>query len=170
MKKIIIIIISYLLQINGFADEQKPNDAASVLWTDGKITPEQPFKAKVVAAGGISPWSGKIVMYLREDSEKGRLLEVMIGVGIGTGIQFTEITQNSFDETLKQMSKERSYHSCVFFEPVEVSNFVWVTGIGDVGKKLGDNEIVKRVYLESLEKDKQKDTAVPDTSSNPKSK
>lgn len=141
-----------------------------MLWTDGKITPEQPFKAKVVAAGGISPWSGKIVMYLREDGEKGRLLEVMIGVGIGTGIQYTEIPQNSFDEILKQMSKERSYHSCVFFEPVDVSNFVWVTGLGNVGKKLGDDEIVKRVYLESLEKNKQKDTVVPDTSSNPKSK
>lgn len=160
-------IISCLLQVNGFADEQKPNDAASLLWRDGKITPEQPFKAKVVAAGGLSPWSGETVIYLREDGENGRLLKVMIGVATRSGINYTEITQKDFNEILKQMNKERSYHSCVFFEPVEVSNFVWVTGLGNVGKKLGDDEIVKRVYLESLEKDKQKDTAVPDTSSNP---
>ena len=44
----------------------------AILWVDEKITPDQPFAAKVIAAGGISPWLAKTHIYLQEIGKKKR--------------------------------------------------------------------------------------------------
>jgi hypothetical protein len=149
--KRILLIIACLFPFALSAEESPFKQQLDQLWKDGKITPEQPFQAEVVAAGGLSPWSGQIVIYLREKAENGRVLQVVIGVFVKGGIEYVEITQKEFDAVLEWRADSRGYNACVYVTPVDVSNFVWVTPLGDVGKKLGDSEIVRQVYLKSLQ-------------------
>ena len=126
-------------------------DNASKLWTEGKVTPEQPFKAKVVAAGGISPWSGETVLYLREDVEEGRFLEVRIGFATGKGVRYTPIKNKKvFDEIVGSLS---GYGAAVFLDPVEISRFVWASPMGGVGRIFGDKDLVKMAHTHPSKKE-----------------
>lgn len=162
MHKTLIILILGILQGSLFAQQPTPEPAADVLWKDGKITPEQPFKAKVVAAGGLSPWSGETVVYLREDKpdekEGGRFLAARISFATGKGIQYKELTQEEFDKVLKWETDTRFYNATVFITPVDVSQFVWSSPLGYLGKPMGDFDMVKRSYLELLKTRQPKPT------------
>jgi len=169
MKKAILLSLICLFQTILSATGKKPDQESASLWKDGKITPEQPFEARIVAAGGLSPWSGEIVIYLREEGGHGRYLSARVGVVTGSGIQYKELSKADFDEILKWKGDSSAYNACVYITPVEVSRFVYVSPLGDVGAKLGDTDIVKKVYLSSLqqkvEKPADQPAAAPDSKS-----
>lgn len=151
MKYAILLSVICFYQASLSATEKKIDQESTALWQDGKITPEQPFQAKIVAAGGLSPWSGEIVIYLREEGDQGRYLQAKVGVGTGSGIQYGELAKADFDEVLKWKRDTSGYNACVYITPVEVSQFVYVSPLGDVGAKMGDADVVKRAYLSALE-------------------
>jgi len=115
------------------------------LWVEGRVTPEQPFKAKVVAAGGVSPWSGETVLYLREDGEGGRFLRVRIGFATGEGVRYVVIKDKKMFDGI--VGKLRGHGAAVFIDPVDVSRFVWASPLGGVGRIFGDEDLVKMAYV-----------------------
>jgi hypothetical protein len=130
-------------------------------WHDGKITPEQPFKGKVVAAGGISPWSGETVLYLRENVENPRFLKVRISFATGKGVRYLPVKdQKSFDEIVENLS---TYGAALFIDPVDINRFVWASPIGGVGSVFGDKDLVKVAYTTALNNAEQSgaDQAAP---------
>jgi hypothetical protein len=159
MKIFYIYLLVVIFSLKSFAAE----DHTSKLWTDGKVTPDQPFKAKVVAAGGVSPWSGETVIYLREDVVEGRFLEVRIGFSTGNGVRYTPIkNQEVFDKIVKGLT---GYGATVFIDPVEISRFVWASPMGGVGEIFGDKDLVKMAYALPSKKAVQADVTQPATRS-----
>ncbi len=143
MKIIYILLVMAICPFSACALDNKP----SPLWTNGKVTPEQPFKAKVVAAGGISPWSGETVIYLREDGGEGRSLEVRIGFATGKGVRYT--VSKTYKKDLKELVdslNKRGYGIAVFLDPVDISKFAWASPMGGVGRIFGDKDLVKMAY------------------------
>lgn len=146
------LLITFVLQACLLAEEGKSNPIADQLWRDGKITPDQPFKAKIVAAGGISPWSGHTVIYLKEDGDNGRILRALVGVHVNTGVQYKKLTKAEFEEVLEWKTDRKSYNACVYITPVDVSKFVYSSCLGYVGSKMGESDIVRQSYIKSKEK------------------
>lgn len=133
-----------LVSFSSFAGAEPSKVAVDKLWVEGKITPDQPFKAKIVAAGGLSPWSGETIIYLREEGGEKRFLEARVGFGTGKGIRYTILKgeKKNFAEILAG----KGYGAAVFIDPVDVSNFVWASPLGGVGSIFGEKDIVKVAY------------------------
>lgn len=166
MKHTIVLFVICFLQASLSAAENKLDQESPALWQDGKITPEQPFQAKIVAAGGLSPWSGETAIYLREEGDHGRYLQAKVGVVTGSGIQYKELAKADFDEVLKWKGGASGYNACVYITPVEVSQFVYVSPLGDAGAKMGEADVVKKAYLSALQSNAvgsaDKSTVAPD--------
>ena len=99
-----------------------------ILWDKGKITPSQPFKAKVI---GVQPGWGWDTIILREKG-KGRYCLVTFGNPSGA---YTVIKAEDFDQA--EMIKA----GATFLNPgVEVDRFSWSIGIWKHGKVFGDED------------------------------
>jgi len=119
---------------------QKSTISLPAIWTAGKITPEQPFPAEVIAVGGNSPWSAGVDVYLKETGKSGRTCKAFI-------------TENRITYTIipplnqKEFIKDRAYAPCVFTPPVKIENFSWThMGMFNIGKHFGDKDLVKKHY------------------------
>ena len=117
------------------------------LWKDGKITEEQPFKGKIVAGGGRSPWSGATALYLKEEGEgANRYLEVVIGINTGinnvNGVYYNILTKKEYDAVIKRMETQRFYGATIFLDPVDVDKFAWGSPVGFLGKGFGHEDVV----------------------------
>jgi hypothetical protein len=120
------------------------------LWKDGKITPEQPFKAKVVAAGGMSPWSGYIVIYLQEIDGEKRFLEAKVAIAYSTGVTYKNLSHKRYKQILERLENNGSQDSILFTDPMDVSRFVCSSPLGYVGAMFGEKDIVRSSYLRFL--------------------
>lgn len=149
-----------------FCASAKDNNE-SKLWTEGKVTPEQPFKAKVVAAGGISPWSGETVLYLREDVKDGRFLEVRIGFATGKGVRYTPLeNKKAFDDIVDNLKGDGA---TIFLDPVDITRFVWASPMGGVGQIFGDKDLVRMAYTHPSKQAEQVGADQPATAAESKS-
>ena len=159
MYKICSILVLILLPLNLWATDDKLETELKKLWSEGKITPEQPFKAKVIAAGGLSPWSGKTVLYLREEKGKKRILKALIGIATDKGVHYEELTAADFEKVLKWEGDSKHYDATVYITPVEVSQFVCTSPLGYIGKKFGESDLVNRSYKAFLKEKGKKEKA-----------
>ena len=109
------------------------------LWKDGKITPEQPFRAKVV--GSVASWAGSVII-LKEEGGRGRYCVADLLV---SRISYRMIEAKDFD-------KEAWGKGGAVFEepPVEVSKFSRHTLLYKFGRAFGDEDFVRRQYPTSV--------------------
>jgi len=150
MKIIITILCTFFIQHNIFADEESLDQKLAKIWVDGKITPEQPFPAKVIAAGGISPWSAKTHIYLQEIGEKKRYCIAMIYLThLPNKIIDYKILEEKPDFNKKGSPFSSGHHSsgvynaCLFTPAVPLDRFVWIEALNrGVGKKFGDKDLI----------------------------
>ena len=158
MQKIITILFLFLIGINIFAAEQSLNQELAKIWQNEKITPEQPFTAKIIAAGGMSPWSGVTHIYLQEIGGKQRfcLATIYYGVRSDKKVIDYEILKEKPDFTMKNSPFSSghhysgSYNACLFTPAVPIDKFVWIEclqGCG-VGKKFGDKDLIHKQITE----------------------
>jgi hypothetical protein len=103
---------------------------ADELWSNGRITPDQPFQAKVL---GVKSGWGWDTIVLKEINGTGRYCLATLGNPAGT---YKVIAPKNFDK--KAMLEE----GVIFLEPaVEVERFSWSMGSGRYGKIFGDEDV-----------------------------
>ncbi|MFC5049134.1 hypothetical protein ACFPK9_00680 [Rubritalea spongiae] len=105
------------------------------LWINGRITPDQPFKAKVI---GIQPGWGWDTIILQEIDGEKRYCLATFGNPNGT---YQIIAPNNF--------KKDSYidKGATFLEPsVDVSRFSWSMSIWKHGKIFGEKDTATKHY------------------------
>jgi hypothetical protein len=133
----------------GLADAPK-------LWSEGKITSEQPFEAAVIAAGGVSPWSGTTQLYLIELGDKKRVCLATLKIATATNfndlIDYKIIDSKQYEVARSALSKEPSaFHACVFSPPLPVDRFAWMSPLGIIGHPFRDKDMLQIVALRLLE-------------------
>ena len=120
------------------------------IWKDEKITPDQPFKAKVVAAGGMSPWSGYTVIYLQESGGEKRFLEAKVAFGYSTGVTYKILPHKSFKQISERLTKHPTQNSTLLTDPIDVTRLVWFSPLGYIGSVFEEQDIVRSSYLRFL--------------------
>ena len=137
MKHLFLCILWFTFGSLVIADEPK-------LWTDGKITPEQPFPGKVI--GAIPSWGGAIVI-LREDGENGRYCVANLIMSLFT---YRIVEAKNFDK------KEWIQKGATFIDPrAEVERFSWSMGVHKIGRIFGEEDFVSQWYAKSKQKSEQ---------------
>ena len=158
MRNIITILLTCLFQLNLFAADNNLEQELGKLWKDGKITPEQPFAAKVLAAGGISPWSGVTHVYLQEICEKKRYCIAIIYLGaVEKVIEYKIIASMPAPNAKHFPFTKRGYNACLFTPALSIEKFVWIEpfqGRG-VGKKFGKQDLIRMLIIQRHERQKK---------------
>lgn len=138
-----------------FADAPK-------LWSEGRITSKQPFQAAVIAAGGVTPWSGTTHLYLVELGDKKRICLATLKIATATNsddlVEYVIISPEAYEVKRAALSKETSeFHSCVFSPPLPIDRFAWVCPIGNIGRPFGDKDLLQSVASRLLEGARKKE-------------
>jgi hypothetical protein len=121
-------ILSILFIFTVTAEETK-------FWDKGRITPEQPFKAKVI---GVTPGWGWDTIILKEEAGKGRYCLAAFGSPFGN---YTIIEPDDFDRD--KMIEQGT----TFITPsVDVSRFSWTMGIWKHGSIFGEDDATTKYY------------------------
>ncbi|MBK1835736.1 hypothetical protein [Roseibacillus ishigakijimensis] len=108
---------------------------ASELWHDGKITPNQPFKAKVI---GVKPGWGWDTIVLKELGGKGRYCLASVGHINPT---YEIVAAQDFNK------KEMIRNNTTFIDPaVDVERFSWTMGVWMHGKRFGEKDAATQFY------------------------
>jgi len=127
--KVLIIITTLILCSFVHANEIE-------FWKDGKITPEQPFKALVV--GVIPGWKGDTVI-LKESGGEERYCYAHLHMNLF-----------SYEVVSKDDYKKRGSLGATFLSPaVKVDSFSWSMSMHKLGRFFGDEDYVKQWYPES---------------------
>ena len=117
------------LLIPAFSDLQ-----ADELWSEGRITPEQPFRAKVVA---VQPGWGWDTIVLKEIDGTGRYCLATFGSPLG---DYNVVQKEQFDE------KEMKQNGAIFLDPpIAVERFSWSMGIWRHGRLFGDDDAATKI-------------------------
>ena len=105
------------------------------LWSEGKITPEQPFKAEVI---GVKPGWGWDTIILKEVGGTGRYCLATFGNLLGT---YAIVEPDKFD-------RDRMIELGATFltPPVEVERFSWSMGVWKHGKIFGVEDAATKSY------------------------
>jgi len=102
---------------------------AEELWSDDRITPQQPFRAKVVA---VQPGWGWDTIVLKEIDGDGRYCMATFGNPLGS---YKIILKEEFDE------KAMKRNGAIFLDPpVEIARFSWSMGVWRHGRVFGDED------------------------------
>jgi hypothetical protein len=102
---------------------------AEELWSEGRITPEQPFQAKVVA---VQPGWGWDTIILKEIDGSGRYCLATFGSPLG---DYKIVQKERFDENALKRN------GAIFIDPpVEVERFSWSMGSWRHGRLFGDDD------------------------------
>jgi len=109
--------------------------AEDELWDEGKITPEQPFKAVVL---GVTPGWGWDTIILREVGGKGRYCLATFGNPLGT---YTIVDPDKFDQ-----DRMLELGATFLTPPVEVQRFSWSMGVWKHGKIFGEDDAATKNY------------------------
>ncbi len=112
------------------------------LWHDGKISPEQPFKALVI---GVIPGWGSDTIILQEIGEQERYCFAIFHRGLST----YEV------QSKEEYAKKKLVGATVISPGVEVERFSWTMGVHKIGKIFGEDDLVSKWYTESKSKSKQ---------------
>ena len=98
------------------------------LWSNGKITPEQPFKGSIIA---VKPGWGWDTIILKEQDGKGRYCFALVGQSLSYRI----VEAKDFDQAkLIELG-------AIFITPaVEVDRFSWSMGVWEHGRRFGAND------------------------------
>ena len=140
-----------------FADTPK-------LWFEGRITSRQPFQAAVIAAGGVTPWSGTTHLYLVELGDKKRIciatLKVATATNLDNLVDYEIISPEAYELRKATLSKEPSeFNSCVFSPPLPIDRFAWVCPIGNIGRPFGDKDLLQDIASRLLKEARKKESA-----------
>ena len=102
---------------------------AEELWSDDRITPEQPFRAKVLA---VQPGWGWDTIVLKEIDGDGRYCLATFGSPFGN---YKIVSKEEFD------AKALKRNGAVFLDPpVKVARFSWSMGVWRHGRIFGDED------------------------------
>lgn len=107
--------------------------AEEELWSEGKITPEQPFKAEVV---GVRPGWGWDTIILKEVGGSGRYCLATFGNPFRA---YVILEPNNFDRD-RMLELGTTFLS----PPVEVSRFSWSMSIWKHGKIFGEEDAARK--------------------------
>ncbi len=109
----------------------------AALWHDGRITPEQPFKAEVI--GVIPGWGGDTVI-LKEIGEGGKYCMAHL---VMHHFVYRVISE-------KELEDVKAIGHATFISPgVEVQRFSWSMGVHELGRRFGEKDFVKQWYAKS---------------------
>ena len=136
---IISFIVFSLFIVNAQAEEE--------LWSEGKITPEQPFKAEVI---GVKPGWGWDTIILKEVDGAGRYCLATFGNLLGT---YAIVEPDKFDR-----DKMIELGATFLMPPVEVERFSWSMGIWKHGRIFGKEDAATKNYKK---KENKPDMATP---------
>jgi len=104
------------------------------LWSDDRITPEQPFRAKVVA---VQPGWGWDTIVLKEIEGDGRYCLATFGNPLG---DYQIVLKDKFD------AKSMKQKGAIFLDPaIEVERFSWSIGIWRHGRIFGDDDAATKL-------------------------
>jgi hypothetical protein len=118
------------------------NMRAEELWSEGRITPEQPFRARVVA---VQPGWGWDTIVLKEIEGDGRYCLATFGSPHG---DYKIIPKDQFDR------KAMKQNGAVFLDPpIEVERFSWSMGVWRHGRIFGDDDAATKNRKKSAEED-----------------
>ena len=109
------------------------------IWQGNKLTPEQPFPARVKAISGS--WVGYTLLLEEITEEKpGRACLAVIG--------YQQIAYHEYapPECLKRMKHSRM-HATFFDAPAEVNRFRWDNGLYKLGHVAGREDSLRQWYL-----------------------
>lgn len=106
---------------------------AEELWSEGRITPEQPFRARVMA---VQPGWGWDTIVLKEIEGEGRYCLATFGSPHG---DYKIIPKDQFDR------KAMKQNGAIFLDPpIDVERFSWSMGIWRHGRVFGDDDAATR--------------------------
>ncbi|MFT5634162.1 MAG: hypothetical protein ACI9SQ_001892 [Rubritalea sp.] len=118
-----------------FAEEQKPATKLSKLWNDGKITPEQPFKANVV--GIVQSWVGYELLLKEVTDDAPRYCYVNIAMTFP--IKYVETTKLKSSQLLINAPNSKWTN----IDPsILSSSFNYEKGVYKLGQKFGKNDLL----------------------------
>jgi hypothetical protein len=107
---------------------------ADELWSDYRITPEQPFRAKVVA---VQPGWGWDTIVLKEIEGEGRYCLATFGNPLG---DYQIVQKDDFD------ARSMKQKGAIFLDPaIEVERFSWSMGIWRHGRIFGDDDAATKL-------------------------
>ena len=148
---------------------------APKLWSEDKITLTQPFEAAVIAAGGVSPWSGTTTIYLMELGDKKRICLATLKLATATNLDdlvvYKIIDQKEYASLRATLAQEpSSYHACLFIPSVPLDRFVWISPLGKIGNPFGEGDLLRIVasrLVDDAEQQKQSNKPEIATPRNP---
>ena len=131
MNRSIIHLLLSLFSFSAFAAEER-------FWSDNKITPDQPFPARVRAVA--QSWVGYELL-LEEIGGEQRLCFAHINVTL-------PLTYTIVADTKKETAEEpkRKEAHWIYVSPaIEVDRFSWSLGPWRIGRIFGDDDILRKV-------------------------
>jgi hypothetical protein len=108
------------------------------LWHDNKLTPEQPFPARVRAVW--SGWEGCFLLLEEVGGAQGRLCIAKIRVNIS--VDYTVVQDVKAEENSVELRKKERW---IYLSPgIEVKGFSWSIGAYTLGDRFGDEDILTK--------------------------
>lgn len=131
MNRRILHLVFSLFSLHAFAAEER-------FWTDNKITPGQPFPAKVRAVG--RSWVGYNLL-LEEIGGEHRLCFAQLYITIP--LSYTTVAHPKQEQAEEPNRKE---HGWTYVSPsIDVDAFSWSIGIFRIGRIFGDDDMLRKV-------------------------
>lgn len=109
------------------------------LWVNNKLTPEQPFPARVLAVS--ASWVGYTLL-LEEITDKDMPLLCVAEIGY---LKIKYSVDLARENSINRMKHEQM-HTTFLEKPVAVSKFNWDCGVGNLGKIYGKEDALRGWY------------------------
>lgn len=134
---ILLVCAALIGLVHSVSAEESKSD--SRLWVNNKLTPEQPFPARVVAVS--ASWVGYTLL-LEEITDDEIPLLCIAEVGyMGVKYSVDLVGQHSVNRM-----KHEQMHTEFLKKPIAVSGFSWDKGIGKLGLKYGKDDALRGWY------------------------
>ena len=128
------------------------------LWHDNKLTPEQPFPARVRVRAVWSGWEGCFLLLEEVGGSQERLCIAKIRVNIS--VDYTVVQDVKAEESAAELRKKERW---IYLSPgIEVQGFSWSVGAYTLGDRFGDEDVLtKTVKYMNKKKAEEAEQVVP---------
>ena len=125
------------------------------LWHDNKLTPEQPFPARVRAVW--SGWEGYFLLLEEVGGSQGRLCIAKIRVNIS--VDYTVVQDVKAEESAMALRKKERW---IYLSPgIEVQGFSWSVGAYTLVDRFGDEDILTKTVKYMNKKKAEAEVVTP---------
>lgn len=113
--------------------------AEEKLWTDNKITPAQPFPGKICAVATLWPGYNLLI------EEIGGRRVCLARVWIGEPIRYSVLDPDKGETKEDPKCFEANKHWIYVLPGIDADRFSWSLGPWLIGRRFGDDDIVRQV-------------------------